>query len=219
MAKYTLNFRNDRVKTELASMAIYCGLNSTVEPYGLFGSLLPQQPLNRLQYRQSKVVLRPDLLLHLPSNTSGVNERRIADVKTVSLGGRSFYKPGMDGEKAVEIRAKHIQNEYDNKAKKMDAELGHGDGQGPALRRLRELGSVVDLCFGGYAEASTSVWRLLNHMATARLAKQGLARPSLFRAGPARPGNGHPFRAYLSFWTLLELCRDSWSPWSQDPGP
>ena len=168
--------RHDRVKTELASMAIYCGLNSTVEPYGLFGSLLPQQPLNRLQYRQSKVVLRPDLLLHLPSNTSGVNERRIADVKTVSLGGRSFYKPGMDGEKAVEIRAKHIQNEYDNKAKKMDAELGHGDGQGPALRRLRELGSVVDLCFGGYAEASTGVWRLLDHMATARLAKQGLAR-------------------------------------------
>ena len=58
----------------------------------------------------------------------------------------------------------------------MDAELGHGDGPGPALRRLRELGSVVDLCFGGYAEASTGVWRLLDHMATARLAKQGLAR-------------------------------------------
>ena len=156
-------------------MAVYCGLNSTVEPYGLFGSLLLQRPLNRLQYRQNKVVLRPDLLLHLPSPT-GQMERRIADVKTVSLGGRSFYRRGMDGEKAVTVRAKRIQKEYENKAKKMDVELGQMDGQGPALRRLRELGTVIDLCFGGYGEASGGEWQLLDHMANARLAKQGLAR-------------------------------------------
>ena len=41
--------RHDSIKLELNSMATYCGLSSVCEPYGLFGSLLPQRPLNRLQ--------------------------------------------------------------------------------------------------------------------------------------------------------------------------
>ena len=42
--------RHDSIKLELKFMATYCGLSSVYEPYGLFGSLLPQRPLNRLQY-------------------------------------------------------------------------------------------------------------------------------------------------------------------------
>ena len=40
--------RHNSIKLELNSMATYC-LSSVCEPYGLFGSLLPQRPLNRLQ--------------------------------------------------------------------------------------------------------------------------------------------------------------------------
>ena len=33
------------------------------------------------------------------------------------------------------------------------------------------IGTVMDLCFDGYSEASGGVWQLLGHMANARLAK------------------------------------------------
>jgi hypothetical protein len=180
--------RHDAIKLELNSMAAYCGLTSTCEPYGLFGSLLPQQPLNRLEYRMSKVVLRPDFLLELPDQPAHQTPRQhtgrvvqhLADVKTVSLGGRSYYKPGVTGNKAVKIRAGAINSEYKRKAVKMDQQLGHTDEQGPALRRLRQYegGNVLDLVFGGYSECSEGVWTLLGHMANSRLKKLGLARGS-----------------------------------------
>ena len=52
------------------------------------------------------------------------------------------------------IRAAQISNEYRRKAEKLDRELGHQDGQGPASRRLRRYagGQVLDLVLGGYAE-------------------------------------------------------------------
>ena len=52
--------RHGAIKLELNSKANYCGLKSVCEPCGLFGSLLPKRPLNRLQYRQSSNMLRPD---------------------------------------------------------------------------------------------------------------------------------------------------------------
>jgi hypothetical protein len=58
--------RHDTVKLELNSMAAYCGVTATCEPYGIFGSLAPQQPLHRLQTGQARVVIKPDFLLELP---------------------------------------------------------------------------------------------------------------------------------------------------------
>ena len=181
--------RHDTVKLELNSMAAYCGVNSVCEPYGIFGSLAPQQPLHRLQAGQARVVIRPDFLLELPDqaahqlpsqHTRNVVET-LADVKTISIGGLSYYKPGATEEKAaVAIRAAQISNEYRRKAEKLDRELGHQDGQGPASRRLRRYagGQVLDLVLGGYAEGSQGVWTLLGHMANCRLRKLGLARGS-----------------------------------------
>ena len=76
--------RHDAVKSELNSCCVWAGLQAVCEPYGQFGQFLPQQLLNRIEYRQTKVCLRPGLLLQLPLATGQV-ERRIADVKTVSL--------------------------------------------------------------------------------------------------------------------------------------
>ena len=55
-------------------------------------------------------------------------EQVIADVKTVSLGNKSLYKPGYGGDKAVALRASQLQGEYRRGALKVDRELGHEDG-------------------------------------------------------------------------------------------
>ena len=39
-------------------------------------------------------------------------EQSIADVKTLSFGNKSFYKPGMRGDKAVQLRAAQHAGEY-----------------------------------------------------------------------------------------------------------
>ena len=86
--------------------------------------------------------MRPDFLFQLPL-ASGQVERRIADVKTISLGVPSYYKPGAGGKRGVEIRDKEVPGEYKRTAAKMDRSLGHDNGQGPVTRRLTEYGGVL----------------------------------------------------------------------------
>ena len=76
-------------------------------------------------------------------------ERRIADVKTVSLGAPSYYKPGAGGRRAVEFRESEVPGDYRRTAAKMDISLGHADGRGPVTRRLLEYGQVLPRCLGG----------------------------------------------------------------------
>ena len=166
--------RHDTVKLELNSCCVYAGLQAVCEPFGLFSQFLPQQPLHRLQYRQTRQCLRPDFLLHLPLPTGQV-DRKIADVKTVSLGVKTYYKPGAGGRRAVDIRDAEISGEYRRTAAKMDVALGHVVGEGPAQRRLAEYGQVMGLCFGGLGEASKEVHSLIEAMASTRLKIQGMA--------------------------------------------
>ena len=128
-----------------------------------------------MEYRRTKVCLRPDFLFQLPL-ASGQVERRIADVKTISLGVPSYYKPGAGGKRGVEIRDTEVPGEYKRTAAKMDRSLGHDDGQGPVTRRLTEYGGVMPLCFGGHSEGSREVHNLIDILATARLKKVGLQR-------------------------------------------
>ena len=167
--------RHDTVKAELNSCCGWAGLKAICEPYGLFGQYLPQQPLNRMEYRRTRVCLRPDFLLHLPLATGQV-ETRIADVKTVTLGVPSYYKPGAEGRRAVEIRDSEVPAYYRLTASKMDVTLGHAFGQGPASRRLAEYGDVMPLCFGGYGEGSKQVHDLITALAETRLKTQGLRK-------------------------------------------
>ena len=85
----------------------------------------------------------------------------------------------MEGEKAVNLRAKTIQGEYKRKAKAMDVELGVGhEEQGPTVQRLNQFPPVLDLVFGAYSEASNGVWELMDKMIDSRLKMLGLARGS-----------------------------------------
>lgn len=96
--------RHDRVKSCISSLGVYCGVAFVCEPYSLFTAHLPQRPLHRLQAHQARQALRPDFLFHLP-DTAGNLEQQIADVKTISFGNKKLYKPGMQGDTAVKLRA------------------------------------------------------------------------------------------------------------------
>ena len=98
-----------------------------------------QQPLNRMEYR-TKVCLRPlpDYLFQLPLATGHV-ERIIADVKTVSLGAPSYYKPEAAGKRTVEHIEAEVPGEYRRTAAKMDTALGHADRNGPVTRSWQSI--------------------------------------------------------------------------------
>ena len=143
--------------------------------YSLFSAHLQQRPLNRIQAHQARQAMRPDFLFHLKS-VEGDVEQVIADVKTVSLGNKSLYKPGYGEDKAVALRASQLQGEYRRGALKVDRELGHEDGAGPTIRKLESYPPVLDLVFGAYGEASDGVKKLLDKLVESRVASLGLRK-------------------------------------------
>ena len=104
-------------------------------------------------------------------------EQVIADVKTISLGNKQFYRPGVVGDKAVDLRAARLPGEYRRGALKVDTELGFPQG-GPTLRKLESYPQVLDLCFGAYGESSEGVRSLMDKMVESRLKNLGLRRGS-----------------------------------------
>ena len=91
----------------------------------------------------TRQVLRPDLRLEIPAETQEP-ESRLADIKKIGLGGKSWYKTGFSGGedevRAVDRRAKRVQGEYNLKAKKMDVFMGEEEGRGPDLGGWASLG-------------------------------------------------------------------------------
>ena len=101
----------------------------------------------------------------------------IADVKTISFGNKTFYKPGMQGKNtAVQLRAVRIGGEYQRTATKVDQELGFADLGGPTLRKLQSFPPVLDLVFGAYGECSDGVKSMLDSFGESRLRTLGLAK-------------------------------------------
>ena len=82
----------------------FCSLDYIYELQSVFTAHIPQKPLNRVQAYQVWQGLRLDFIFRVPA-PSGLHERLIADVKTISLGNKSLYKPGG---RAVDIRASRI---------------------------------------------------------------------------------------------------------------
>ena len=164
--------RHDKIKVEINSLCSYAGLPSVCEPYGVFSDLIPQQALSRIDKERRGQVLRPDIRLEISSENE-VTQSRLADVKTIGLGGQSWYKTGFrDTEnecRAVDRRAKRVQGEYELKAKKMDVMIGEEEGFGAVSRRLGEFGEVIALCFGGYGEGSSEVHKLIETLAISRV--------------------------------------------------
>ena len=142
--------RHDAMEQEVASLCAWAGLPAECEPFGLFGSLLPQQALTRLQQHERSQVLRPDLRLEVPPTTVKVTPGRrppapapgqaaaappapvsqlfsgsyIAKIKFIGKGVKEYYKPGSRAQRGMEAMAKAIPREYRGKAMKMDVADG-----------------------------------------------------------------------------------------------
>ena len=72
--------------------------------------------MNSIKYRKTRMCLLPDFLFKLSM---------AADVKTITLGVFLYYKPGVEGRRAVELRESEIPGQYRRTAEKMDETLGH----------------------------------------------------------------------------------------------
>jgi len=77
----------------------------------------------------------------------------------------------------VDRRANRVPGEYARVAKDMDEELGVDVRveQGPVTRRLQEVGPVIPLVFGGFAEVSEGVHTMVDLLSKFRLKKEGLS--------------------------------------------
>ena len=111
----------------------------------------------------------------MPTPTGGTSPQ-LAELKLISCC-ETWYPAGGSTIRGTDRRAGGLQNEYRNKAKKVDQEvLGLVGQKGPVERRLEEFGGLLGLCFGAWGEASEGVHQLVQTLAEARLKYQGLQR-------------------------------------------
>ena len=163
------NMRGHNIlKNTINSLFRYCGILSEVEPYGTFGDLIPQQPLNRAHAYRARQAIIPDIRAELPDSLGGTS-RHYIEVKTVS--GVSWYK--LTGARAVERRVLAIATEYRTAARVADMRH-HGTEDGPITQRLATL-ALTGAAFGRFCEASETVQKLVAVMAKARVEQQSLA--------------------------------------------
>ena len=158
------------LKNTLNSLFRYCGILSEVEPYGVFGDLVPQQPHNRAQAFRAAQTIIPDLRAELPDSLGGTR-REYLEVKTVS-GLTRWYLPAT-GARAVEKRVLAIATEYRTAAKTADQRY-YGTEDGPISQRLATL-ILTGVSFGRFGEMSDTVHKLVAIMAKARVEQQTLA--------------------------------------------
>ena len=160
---------HDLLKATLNSLYRYSGIASEVEPYGVFGDLVPQLPLNRVQARQARDPLTPDLRVDLP-NGAGTTTRTYIEIKTCSGTSQLYRNPR---ERAVERRVNSITTDYTRHAREADVKH-HGVEHGPISQRLASM-SLVGMAFGMMGEASKTVHSSIQVMAEARVAQQNRA--------------------------------------------
>ena len=141
-----------------------------MEPYGVFGDLVPQQPLNRAQAFRAAQTIIPDLSVELPDALGGTT-RHYVEVKTVS-GLSRWYLPAR-GERAVERRNAAIHREYRTAAALADQRY-YDTMDGPISQRLATL-IITGCSFGRFCESTETTHKLVSVMAKARVEQQSLA--------------------------------------------
>ena len=161
------------LKDTMNSLFRYCGILSEVEPYGVFGDLVPQLPLNRIQAGQARQLMIPDIRADIPDETGGSTKSTLIEVKTVS-GLTAWYLPVTAEDRAVEKRVKEITREYAKEAKKADLKFFKTEN-GPVTMRLAQVGPILGMAWGRMGEASKSVHTMVEVMARAKVRQQNLA--------------------------------------------
>ena len=143
------------MKNTLNSLFKYCGINSEVEPYGVFSDLVPQQPLNRAEAFRASQTIIPDIRAELPDDLGGTSKKCL-EVKTVS-GLSRWYLP-VRGDRAVERRTLAIDQEYKNAASAADQRY-YNTNIGPISQRLNTLSLIgVSFCRFGEPQTLSTSW-------------------------------------------------------------
>ena len=165
--------RHDKMKMAIHSLCIWARLPVTVEVWGLFAHLIPAEALNRMERGRKRQAIVPDFRFELP-NPAGGTKQQLAELKMISC--CSSWYPAGGRQRGTDKRAGGLQNEYKNKARKVDHEvLGvMEEHKGPIQRRLEEYGDLIGLCFGAWGEGSEQVHQLVQTLAESRLKFQGL---------------------------------------------
>ena len=87
------NLRGHNIlKNSLSSLFRYCGILSEVEPYGVLGNLVPQQPHNRVNAFRAAQTIIPNIRSELPDTVGGLR-REYVEVKTVSSSPSGITRP------------------------------------------------------------------------------------------------------------------------------
>ena len=140
-----------------------------MEPYGVFGELILQLPLNRVQARQARDPLTPDIRVDLPDG-AGATKRTYIEIKTCSGTSQWYRNPR---ERAVERRVASVTTEYTRHAREADLKY-HGVEHGPISQRLANM-ELKPMAFGMMGEASSTCHSTIQVMAEARVAQQNRA--------------------------------------------
>ena len=111
------------------------------------------------------------------------------ELKVISFG-KTRYKPGCK-DRAVDVRARNLHDEYVGKARKADQQYGGVEvgRRGPVESKLLSLGRVKGIVFGNYGEASEATHKLLDTIATSRV-RVALPQSAAARRGDSRSEEG-----------------------------
>ena len=177
--------RHDQVKLTLHNLCKWAGLPVEMEVFNLFSRLIPQQGLARIETGRQRQGMVPDFKIVIPE--AGETRPVLHELKVVSFG-KTRYKPGWR-ERAVDVRAAQLHQEYVDKARRADQQYGGVvvGTVGPVERKLLSFGQVKGLVFGNFGEVSEATHKLLDIMATSRVR---VALPQTGRRGVTRSEEG-----------------------------
>ena len=162
--------RHDKVKMAINSLCSWARLPTTVEVWGLFSHLIPQEALNKIQSGRARQGLVPDFRIQFPSSL-GESQVKLAELKVLSSCKTRYSSSAGNKVRATDRRAQSLQAEYKKKARDLDKNTQGTSNQsrGPVERRLDEFGEIIGLVFGAWGEGSQEVHSLVETLAQCRL--------------------------------------------------
>ena len=112
--------RHDAFKMRLFQMCQWAGLEAEVEVFNLFAGSIPQEGLSRMERGRKVQSIVPDMRISIPEEGNTVP--RLHELKIISSS-RTRYAPhrqGQEATRAVDTRARELNQEYILKARNTD---------------------------------------------------------------------------------------------------
>ena len=179
--------RHDMIKLTLFNLCQWANVPAEMEVFNLFSRHIPQQGLARIESGRQRQGMVPDFRITIPE--AGQTRPVLHELKVISFG-KTRYKPGCN-DRAVDVRARNLHDEYVVKARKADQQYGGVEvgRRGPVESKLLSFGRVQGIVFGNYGEVSEATHKLLDIIATSRV-RVALPQSAAARRGDSRSEEG-----------------------------